>query len=336
MVFMVYFRCSTEGLLLNSICNLIGSLKKPIVVGMTNVVDHLLKKSYFSGYFEKKLTPELVINKKEQLSKTYDCSSYEMISSKTGKSIDHVHIKSQSEEKTGNAMIFVLNHQYQFFNRKNYEHLLNDGLDVVLFNPTELDFKTMDSDLKDLLNTLIEENPSMRPSVYGYCMGSHIAGNVASTYVINGKKEIPAIIDRGFLNTSELSKKINRLAEFSFVKKIINEKYDVGLKETISEHEGPLLLISCPQGKDQLMHRGSTINLTQDISDRHTKGETVNYEIDGDHWSLKDADTWNGIKGFLKEKGILHENYTKLTEEDFPKSKPGSCRSSRIVYKLFQ
>jgi len=158
---------------------------------------------------------------------------------------------------------------------------------------------------------------------------AYIVAHVGNSY---NKNNITMILDRGFSNIYELSSKVNRIAMGSSIKNLIYNKYE--LNEPIRNNSNvSVFVITCKQGKDQLLHDKNTINLTINLANHYDN--PIIYEIYGDHWSPIDSNTWNTIKNFLTNINIL-QNYTMVSCDEFPQKNPTGFRISSLVYKFLQ
>lgn len=134
---------------------------------MIHLADSILNLAYFSGYTNPP-TIEIKNKKTAKLKSLYEVIEYSnAISNITNEYIDHIHIKSKNS--TGNTLILVLNHYYQYRSHKFYKHLLDDGLDILLYNPTQISTNAMATDLKTIIDILLDAK--MHIVLYGYCMG---------------------------------------------------------------------------------------------------------------------------------------------------------------------
>lgn len=233
----------------------------------------------------------------------------------SNRAIDALYIKSASENRTGNAIIYVLGKSYQGFNPKNYDHLLDAGADVILFNPSDLSVKAMEADLKRLIQELKQRNPQQKLAMQGYCIGAHVAGSVVSD-IAAGKVDgvnpeaIPAIIDRGFGDGYEVASKskfLSLIAKISYFKNFINEYYNARTLDKIHRHQGDMLFLSPKDGHDQLLHKkikGKIQNFTKELYERHGKTHSQWIELPGGHWTPWSIDVNNQITSFLAQKGL--------------------------------
>jgi len=244
-----------------------------------------------------------------------------LVSPVSNRAIDAVRIPSTSPNPTGNAIIYVLGKHYQDYHPQNYEHLLADGADVILFNPSKKDTKTMAGDLKEVIKELRRRNPDQKLSMHGYCIGAHVATAVAADIAagaVDGlqAESIPAIIDRGFEDAQEVAGFANRIANLSFARKYINRYYNAKSND-IGEHKAPMLFVTPIEGDDQVNHKMKR-NFTLEIMEHHVQGKNqVVQLLGGDHWSAWPVDVHNKVKKFLSKQGIIATTYRKVTEDDF-------------------
>jgi UDP-N-acetylglucosamine:LPS N-acetylglucosamine transferase len=235
--------------------------------------------------------------------------------------IDAIRIPSTSTNPTGNTIVYVLGKHYQDFHPNNYEHLLEDGADVVLFNPSKKSTEAMAADLKEVLKELRRRNPEEKLLLHGYCIGAHVAAAAAADIAAGNvegmaKESIPAIIDRGFSDATELAQHVSSLGKLSFVRKYLNRYYNAKAAG-LEDHQAPMLFVTPLQGDDQLNHRVKR-NFTLEIMSSHKKGMNQFVQLkNGDHWSSWSVDVQNKVKEFLKKQEIIDMNYRQVTVDDF-------------------
>lgn len=235
--------------------------------------------------------------------------------------IDAVRIPSTSANPTGNAVIFVLGKHYQDFHPKNYDHLLEDGADVILFNPSKKNTKTMAADLKEVIKELRKRNPDQKLLMHGYCIGAHVATAVAADIAAGAvegleAESIPAVIDRGFEDAQEVGAHSNRIANLPFARKYVNRYYNAK-SNSIEKHTAPMLFVSPLKGDDQVNHKKRR-NFTLEIMAHHTNGMNQVVQLkEGDHWTAWTVDVHNKVKKFLAKQGIIDTHYREVTAEDF-------------------
>ncbi len=113
--------------------------------------------SFYAGY--RVHSPEIAKARRDELFADYNA---EEIRCRNGE-IDAVILKSQSDSRTGNILVVCLNTTYQDRHPKHWALFLENGADVVLWNPTQLGPKAYSQDLGSVLNALRESNPDQRP-----------------------------------------------------------------------------------------------------------------------------------------------------------------------------
>lgn len=276
--------------------------------------------SFFSSFntsrkVQKKRRQELIHNYN---ARPIEGSEKPLFSPVSNQLIDALHIPSQSENRTGNAIIYVLAKHYQNFHPQNFEHLLQDGADVVLFNPSENSAKAMSADLKEVIKELRRRNPEQKFTLHGYCIGAHVASAVAAD-IADGKVEglnaesIPAIIDRGYGDGFEIAKKVTSVAKLSFPRKYIEKYYNSQVLSKIDKHEGSMLFLTPQLGKDQITHTKKK-NFTLEIMEKHKKGTNQLLQLDNaDHWTPWSIEVHNKVKKFLQKEGIISTTCTQVT-----------------------
>lgn len=240
--------------------------------------------------------------------------------------IDALYIQSNAENRTGNAIIYVLGKEYQKFNPKNYDHLLNDGADIVLFNPSANSSKTMNADLKTVFKELRRKNPDQKLLLHGYCIGAHVAASAAADIAADQaeglkKESIPVIVDRGYGDGYEIAKKITSVAKVPYVRKYINRHCNNNTLAKIEKHGGAMLFLSPTDGSDQLNHeklKGKKFrNFTKSLRDKHTNGTHKLIELrNADHWTPWTFDVHNQVKQFLSEQNIIQTGYKKFDAQN--------------------
>lgn len=254
-----------------------------------------------------------------------------LVSPVTNRPIDALYLKSASEKRTGNAVLFIQGKHYQNFHPKNYDHLLDDGADIVLFNPTALNAKTMAADLQALIKELIIRNPNQKIALHGHCIGAHVAASVAAD-IAAGKveglanKSFPVIVDRGYGDGNEVAEKVTIFAKFPLAKRYINRYYNNQTLKKIHQHTGDMLFLSPPDGDDCMVHqkRGRKVrNMTKELHDNHSKEHNTWIELEkgADHWTPWTYKIHNKVKKFLSDQGMI-ASYKEYTEDDtggFPK-----------------
>jgi hypothetical protein len=91
-------------------------------------------KFFYMGY--KNLNPNLAVKRRDELFEKYNTEELPCQNS-NGKQIDAVYISSSSKQ-TGNVLVVCLNKTYQAHHPKHWEPFLENGADIVLWNPTKL------------------------------------------------------------------------------------------------------------------------------------------------------------------------------------------------------
>lgn len=275
---------------------------------------------FFSGF---NLSENERKNRRKELISTQNAEPIEgekspLYSSVSKKPLDALYFSSPSSQATGNVVIFVLGKYYQSFSSRNYQHLLRDGADVVLFNPTEKNVGAMKEDLKTLVEELHRRNPDRKMLLHSYCVGTQAATAVAGEVAEKGLT-IPVIVDRGYLDALSLGKKVTPFARLPYSKRYIRKKCDAQVKDKINKHSGEMLFLTPEQGKDQLMHRRGKKerNMTRELMELHSGGHEMIELKEGDHWSSWSLDVHKQVRTFLQRMEILPSSIPNLTPDDF-------------------
>jgi UDP-N-acetylglucosamine:LPS N-acetylglucosamine transferase len=307
--------------------------------GIKWLIKAIVDLTYFSGFgmnqsMKAKRRKELIkgIRKNEQGEKYFsphkakpiEGSTVPFYSSVSKLPIDALEIKSTAKERTGNAIIFVLGKEYQGLNPRNFDHLLDDGADVILFNPSRNTAQVMASDLKTLIAELQKRNPEQKILLHGYSIGAHVATSVACDLAMHAdpRKQVslPVIVDRGYGDGYSIAKKTTVISKIPYAKKYINKYYNNGTLEKIQNHKHKMLFLSPTEGDDQIMHMyegKKIINFTKNLHINHKNADDRFIELkNADHWTQWTYDVHNKVKEFLKDQNIIRRDYKKFDEKD--------------------
>lgn len=230
--------------------------------------------------------------------------------------IDALYIKSGAKKRTGNTILYVLGKEYQAFHPRNYDHLLDDGADVVLFNPSQHTAKAMASDLKSIVSELKKRNPEQEILLHGYCIGAHVAVSVAIDFAEKANLMLPVVVDRGFGDGFKIAKRICSLAKIPYVKKYIKKYYNNSTEERINQHKGAMLFLSLKncvyKFKDKTIK-----DYTKVLYKNHQQEHDKFIELENaDHWTQWTFGIHNEVKKFLKDRGIIRKDYKEFNEQD--------------------
>lgn len=244
-----------------------------------------------------------------------------LISSVSETPIDALYIKSGAEKKTGNVIVYVLGKDYQGFHPRNFDHLLDDGADVVLFNPSKYTTKTMSADLKSILAELRERKPDQQILLHGYCIGSHVAAGTATDLAEQEGLMLPTVVDRGYGDGFKIAKRICSLAHIPYLKNYGNKHFNLFCQDRIENHKAPMLFLSPTDGDDQMMHKklgGKKYkNYTKVLYDNHKNANDRFIELkNADHWTPWTYEVHNEVKEFLKDHKIVRSDYKKFDEQN--------------------
>jgi hypothetical protein len=267
----------------------------------------------------------------------------ELISS-TNTFLEAVRIPTTRDNPEKKTVLFILSKHYQNLHPRNYQYMLDEGWDVVFFNPSQTTSKAMGEDVKLLIERLKRDHPQTKLALNGYCIGAHVAASVAAE-LSTPENPIAVVVDRGFGDANQAVENFIGVAKLPPFKKKIKADYNLASDTTaqkIREFSGKALFISPERGKDRLMHCNHQ-NLTEELhkqfpaerSQYYTLPKTWNDEkkrwISATHWSSWDDRTQMKVKYFLREffDGIPEPEEELPSEALSPISSPARTSEAR-------
>lgn len=311
----------------------------------TNLAQNALFRALF------KCGPSLEQRRRELLEK--GAKPIEELISSTNTFLDAVRIPSAKENPDKKTVVFVLSKHYQNLNPRNYQDMLDEGWDVVLFNPSKTTSKATAEDLKLLIARLKKDHPQTKLALSGYCIGAHVAASVGAE-LSTEENPIAVIVDRGFGDANEAVENFIGLAKLPPFKRRIKSEYNLSSPETtqkIREFTGKALFLSPKAGKDRLMHCNNH-NLTAELHEQFPADKSQYYVLPSTwdkekekwvaatHWSGWDERTHTKVRNFLREffEGIPEPKEEPVIESpefggDSPKP-PGSPDLLQLVESI--
>lgn len=299
---------------------------------LERLIESLMRRFFYMGY--KPLDSAVRQERTNQVLQIQGARKITVLS-ESGKKIEAIYISSTSAHRTGNALVFALTEPFQKFNPRYYRHLLKDGADIVLWNPTQPTAVDYARDLQKVLKKLKESKPEQRIAVKAYCMPVQSAIWAVSSFQ---DSSISLILDRGFGKVQELARSITLFANQALCRRKISEKFDVNSHSHIQRCAGNVLFLAPERDSDQLLCYGKGKNFTYDLYEsRRAKGRRFGDRWitlpNGDHWSKWDYRTHNKVKDFLCKEGIITSGYCPVGEKLYPLQPPPSF-FSRIIIPL--
>ncbi|MBP9842010.1 MAG: hypothetical protein KBC64_06260 [Simkaniaceae bacterium] len=210
-------------------------------------------------------------------------------------------------------MVICLNTTYQDHHPNHYLPFLENGADVVIWNPTEVTPRKYKGDLLKLLRVLKRDHPQAEIALKTYCANSDPAIGAAADVGF----PVHLIVDRGHGNAYKLARSLTFFAGLRLVRRILRKEYDCRGIEKIERVRGKILFLT-PRGGDQMMDVRQG-NLTRDLAARI--GATPCF-IPGDHWSKWGVSAYRQAFTFLKSVGVISEE--RLDEKAYPDPLPPS------------
>ena len=292
------------------------NLLLPIHATAKKIARFVLTKSFYNGFNQ--LADKLMKERSDQLLADFHGERF-LCQNNHGSSIDATYVPSYAVNKTGNVVVICLNTTYQDHHPRHWQPLIENGADVLLWNPTRKTPVNFADDLTALLQKLRTEKPTQVIAVKSYCASADPA--IAAVDRMEDPN-IHQIIDRGHGNAQKLARSITLFAGLGFVKEVIQEEFDCHGIDRIHRIQGRSLFMT-PHLGDQVMNCGAT-NLTKELFEQ-TRGQTI-IELDRhDHWSKWDHVAYDQVLTFLSEIGVVKSDFTSTASERFPSIEAPGC-----------
>ncbi|MCH9626059.1 MAG: hypothetical protein S4CHLAM123_12490 [Chlamydiales bacterium] len=269
------------------------------------IPDWVVRKAFFSNFGMKE---QEKIKRRADLENLYTVNNLDARSLVSKKTIEAISINSEEVEKTNTTVIYVVPREYQRFHHRNYEHLLKAGVNVVLFNPTELKTTTMAKDLLQIIRKVEEQGKKV--ALYGYSIGAHAAAGAAVAHSEEDGIHIPVVVDRGYGNAQKLARALTVAIFAPGAKKAVSE-HDCALDKRADKHKTDMLFISPQFGDDFLMHsKRKKFDLSQELQQAHNHGEDAMIRLNPGkgHWAPLTEEAANKTIAYLKKHKIFPNN----------------------------
>jgi|GEM_PF-5239309 hypothetical protein len=293
---------------------------------------HLVQFGFFSAFIRTHIKQESILKyfflSKDQLKARRQemiergAVPIENVISNNNTFLDAMHIPAQKPNPEKKTVIFILARHYQNCHPKQYEYMLQEGWDVVLFNPSKTNSISMKNDFIALIEKLRANNPQgIKLAVHGYCIGAHAAA-AGGAEIAEKQPENPPIamiLDRGFGDSNEAVENYMSIAKLPLFRNKIRAEYNLKAAEKVTKFAGKVLFTSPPSGKDQLMHCNNR-NLTKELYDRFPLGNKT-WHVLPDTWdeaakTNKPATHWSPWTKATQDVAIkfLHEYFDEDTK----------------------
>ncbi|MBI5273853.1 MAG: hypothetical protein HY860_02230 [Chlamydiales bacterium] len=269
-------------------------------------IDLLINFSFFSAFYS--LDNKTIKQRRKELLLQQDYTPIEGLSSSDNMPIDAVYLHSSLGANDANpVVIYIMPKPYQNIHPQNYEDLLAQGTDVVLWNPTHLTCTSMTEDLTSLVSKIHDENPNKKIAFRTYCIGANIGVRAAMNIADTKGMSIPIVVDRGFTDAYALAFSMSFGAAW-FRKSHILKAYDLGNSSDLPTYKGPILFMKGTQDTvveniPKYLFESRQESLTTDNQDEFV-------EIEGDHWAKQTTEATASMMNFFKKHGIIETNNT--------------------------
>lgn len=313
-----------------SACNPFASLSAYLYKIADRIFTALLRRSFFNGHFPP-LPPALKRQRTLELLKAgacrLDCRD------QTGRKIDALYLSSTSPKRTGNVLVYALLKPYQRFNPKHFQHLLQDGADIVLWNPTVALGDHYKSDLETVLRKLKQLRPMQKVAVSAYC--ASVDPSIAAVSALNDSS-ISLIADRGYGEVRKFAIGFTLAAQLPCVQRWIAHKAGCDGLRKIKTIPGNVLFVAPDKKADQLMRyaqgkRNFTYDLYEERQKRHPFTSRMITLPKGDHWTPWGPSVHNKCKRFLSDSQIIAASYRHVSHKEFPLPSPPSFFRRNIL-----
>ena len=247
-------------------------------------------------------------------------------------SVDTLYIPSSHPNRTGNVIVFAETTSYQDRLEQGlpskYRYFLDSGMDVVLWNPTELQNRQYAQDLLSVLRALKRQHPDQRIVVKGHCATVEPAIATAADLAQELRDDsITLILDRGYADVEAFTRSFTVLTKLPLIHRVIQGQFSCDGMRKLQTFPGKIIFIA-PEDPtaDQLVYWAGK-NLTYAMHElRQTNGFREDAFIKlgegSDHWSSWNSDEYTQITAELSKVGLVASNYLGLTSRAFSARPP--------------
>ncbi len=285
-------------------------------------MEAMLTRFFYCGFDI--LDPDIATQRRLSLFTDYNAAEI-TCTNDDGQLMDVVYIPALPEVATGNAIVICLNTTYQDHHPHRWLPFLQNGADIVLWNPTRLGGVAYSNELASVLHILKNANPDQTLIVKTYCASSDPAIKAVAEL---SDDRVHLIIDRGYGDVQQLARSFTVFANLPMVKALLSEKFDCKGIEKIQAVNGQILFL-IPREVDQVMDYGTGCNLTLDLA--HLRGDATVLRAVQDHWSDWGFQTYDAVLGFLARLGVVCPDFQPTDPAEFPEPPPLSYFSKECV-----
>lgn len=276
---------------------------------INNTIIYLIQSAFYSAY--RTLPKSLQEERDALLQTTYNAQFIQA-------QIPYVYIPSQAQNRTGNVIVICLNRDYRDHHPKHWEPFIENGSDVVLWNPTNLLPIQYEQDLVTILTALNNRNPNQIIALKAYCASGDPAISAASRVNF----PVHTILDRTHGDAYSLIRSFSILSGFCWIYTIIKEYFCCHGINKINTLQGrTLILISL---YDEMMSWGNH-HLSVDLANRANKLSQTIF-IHEDHWTNWGNSTYKEVLQFLQTHQIVGS--TNLDLSKHKKTNSSECSTT--------
>ncbi len=233
----------------------------------------------------------------------------------SGQPLDAIYLASTAPHKTDHVVVFAETTSYQDRIRADgslpsqYQHFLDEGVSVVLWNPAcseNIESKRYAQDLVSVLKGLEQKQPS-KIVIKGHCA---TVEPTISAAVDSGLQNLSLILDRGYANVRALARSFTPLSELPCIAEVIEERFSCNGEEKLKQFSGNVIFVAPENPDADQITYWKGVNLTYQMHDiRGGKDPFVRMDKGtSDHWSPWNAGEYSQITKHLKEFGVMPLN----------------------------
>ncbi len=237
--------------------------------------------------------------------------------------------KAHRKEGEIQICIFAALKDYKTIKRHNYEHFLQAGMDVLLWNPSKMAQMTEETYAEDL-QTIVRDVKALYPDkevkvlITAYCAtGSSL---LKACHALQDDK-IVLVLDRIFESKQALAQKVTVVAKLGCVRKAI-QAVQGNPHPPIANLKNPILFIRATPGQDQMLDYGKGQNFTHDLFTNASNAEEITLP-NSHHWSRWDNTTYVQVDAFLSRHGFSIPD--TLPAPSLPSQRPHSWCGKHVL-----
>ena len=279
---------------------------------------HLKHESFLKYFF---LSKDVLKERRQEMIKN-GAVPIENVISCNNTFLDAMRVPARKPNPEKKTVIFILARHYQNCHPRQYEYMLEEGFDVVLFNPSKTNSVSMRDDFIALAEKLRADNPDgIKLAVHGYCIGAHAAA-AGGAEIAERQPDAPPIamiLDRGFGDSNEAVENYMSIAKWPLFRNKIRAEYNLKAAEKVAKFAGKVLCLSPPDGQDRLMH-GNKRNLTKELYDSFPLGNKTWHTLpdvwDEETKTMKPSTHWSSWTKPTQDAALkfLHECFDEDTK----------------------